>query len=206
MGSFTEISNLRDASLMLFPERENKKYILNCSVALMKCSFDLRPAINKALAKYAVLMTPSQRGSQFPIKESQVTLHLPYQSIPINKPTSFVVWNIRGANNDVFKRNVYELLHTHRSCMVALLETRMENHERLKEEFHFDDFLEIAAQGRACGVVLIWLTNMVTVVHIRQADQELHAMIQVYPNYFLGYLVSFTLVLKFVIATCCGKI
>lgn len=63
MGSFIEISSLKDASLMIFLEREDKKYILNCLVALMKFSFDLRPTINRALAKYAVVMTPNLRES-----------------------------------------------------------------------------------------------------------------------------------------------
>lgn len=74
-GSFIEISSLRDASLMIFPEREDKKYILNCPVALTKCSFDLHLAMNRALSKYTVVMSPTLRGSQFPMKKSRKTLH-----------------------------------------------------------------------------------------------------------------------------------
>lgn len=128
-------------------------------------------------------MTPTLRGSQFPVKESQVTLHPPNQNIPMNRSTSFVVWNIRGANNDAFKKNFRELVNIHRPCMVAFLETRMENHKGLRDEFHFNDFLEVPAQGRACVIVLMWLTNMIIVTRIRQADQELHAMIQVCPSH-----------------------
>ncbi|KAK4359793.1 hypothetical protein RND71_022022 [Anisodus tanguticus] len=52
-GSFTQISNLRNVSPMIFPEREDKKYIYNCPVALMNCLFDLRMELNSFLAKYA---------------------------------------------------------------------------------------------------------------------------------------------------------
>ncbi|KAH0650466.1 hypothetical protein KY284_030378 [Solanum tuberosum] len=48
-NSFTKISSLRHAALMLFPEKEDKKYIHMCPVALAKCSFDLRSAVNTAL-------------------------------------------------------------------------------------------------------------------------------------------------------------
>ncbi|KAF3657003.1 putative phospholipase A1-Igamma3, chloroplastic-like [Capsicum annuum] len=55
-SSFTKISN---ASLMIFPEDEDKKYIYLCPVTLLKSSFDLWPAINSALVKFAVVMTPT---------------------------------------------------------------------------------------------------------------------------------------------------
>ncbi|KAH0648551.1 hypothetical protein KY285_033799 [Solanum tuberosum] len=70
-GSFTEISSLRNSALMLFPEEEDKKYILNCPIALKKCSFDLRPPRSTALAKYAVVMTPTMYQSCFLNKENQ---------------------------------------------------------------------------------------------------------------------------------------
>ncbi|MCD7465481.1 hypothetical protein HAX54_001399, partial [Datura stramonium] len=54
----------------------------------------------------------------------------------------------------------------------------MENHLPLKFEFRFNDYLEVPSQGRSGGIVLLWLTSMVTVTHIRQTDQELHVMIK----------------------------
>lgn len=59
----------------------------------------------------------------------------------------------------------------------------MENHEGIREEFHFDNMFEVPAQGRACGIVLLWITSMITVTRLRQFHQELHAMIQVSPNH-----------------------
>lgn len=190
-GSFTEISSLREATLMLFPEREDKKYIHMCPVALTKCSFDLRLVVNKNVAKYVVLLTPTLRGSQFTPQEIHVTLHPHHHSVPMNKPTSIIVWNTRGANNDTFSRNFRELVFTHTPCTVALLETKIENHEHLRDEFHFDDMIEVSAQGRAGGIVLLWITSMVTVTRLRQSNQEMHAMIQVhsYPKSWLFIII-----------------
>lgn len=50
--------------------------------------------------------------------------------------------------------------------MVALLETKMDNHREPKEEFRFADFLEVPAQGRSGGIVLLWITSMVSVTHL----------------------------------------
>lgn len=60
---------------------------------------------------------------------------------------------------------------------VALLETKMDDHNNLKSEFNFDDYLEVPAQGRAGGIVLMWVANMVNVTLKKKDDQELHAMI-----------------------------
>lgn len=154
---------------MLFLEGEDTKFIYNCLVALMKCSFDLRPAVNRAAAKYDVLLTQTLRGSQCSPQENQVSLHPQNKTIPMNKPTSFIIWNTRGANNDSFKRNLGDLIYTHTPCMVALLETKMVNHASLRDEFHFDDMMEVPAQGRAGGIVLLWATSMVTVTRLRQS-------------------------------------
>ncbi|KAH0765189.1 hypothetical protein KY285_001060 [Solanum tuberosum] len=64
---------LRRSTLMIFPEEEDKKYILNFPLALKKCSFDLRTPLNTALAKYAVVMTPTMFPSQLPTLENGVS-------------------------------------------------------------------------------------------------------------------------------------
>lgn len=182
--SFTEISSLRNSSLMVFPENEDKKYIHNFPLALKACSFDLRPALNKDLAKHVVIMAPTVRTSQIPSEEDGEILNPQITHNPMTQQTSFMVWNTVGVNNDNFKRNFKELIHNHNPCFVALLETKMDDHFNLKNEFNFDDYLEVPAQGRAGGMVLMWLTNMVNVALKRMDDQELHATIQVFPHHF----------------------
>ncbi|MCD7472392.1 hypothetical protein HAX54_013624, partial [Datura stramonium] len=92
-GSFIEISNLRNATLMIFFEKEDKKYIHKCPLALVKCSFNLRPSLNNGLAKYAVVTTPTLRPSQFNNKEFPVTMtHPPPKQLNLMiQPTGFVV-------------------------------------------------------------------------------------------------------------------
>ncbi|KAK4711267.1 hypothetical protein R3W88_005780 [Solanum pinnatisectum] len=162
---------------MIFPEGENKKYMLMCPVALVKCSFDLRQAMNPAIAKYAVAMTLTMRQSQFPVQDTLLMVNPSTIHTPMINPSSFIVWNIRGGNNPVSKRHFRELIRNHKPCMVALLETRMVSHVGLRDEFDFDDFLEVPAIGRSEGIVLLWNTDMVTVSTLRQSEQELHAMI-----------------------------
>ncbi|MCD7455853.1 hypothetical protein HAX54_029852 [Datura stramonium] len=67
----------------------------------------------------------------------------------MNQLTSFIVWNTRGANDENFKRNFIELIRNHNSCTIALLETKIDNHLALKNEFGFDDYLEVPAQDRS---------------------------------------------------------
>ncbi|KAH0730098.1 hypothetical protein KY289_001286 [Solanum tuberosum] len=142
---------LRRSTLMIFPEEEDKKYILNCPLALKKCSFDLRPPLNTALAKYAVVMTPTMFPSQLPTLENQESQTPPSNMSLMNQPTSFVVWITTGTNNNNFRRTFRELIRNHSPCMVALLETKVENHSDLKNDFGFDDYYEVSAQGRSGG-------------------------------------------------------
>ncbi|MCD7466854.1 hypothetical protein HAX54_003897 [Datura stramonium] len=104
-------------------------------------------------------MTPTLRLSQFLTKENLVTLNPNNNHSPMNQPTSFIVWNISGINNDKFRRNFKEIIRNHNPNMIALLETKMSDHLSLKNEFGFDDYLEIPAHERSGGIVLLWLAN-----------------------------------------------
>ncbi|XP_015057973.1 uncharacterized protein LOC107004257 [Solanum pennellii] len=177
ISSFTEISNFKSAALMIFPKEEDKKYIHNCPPNLTKFSFDLRPAINSALAKYAVVLSPTLRI--FPNHMSGNVDVPPFFCSPMTQPTSIIVWNTRGVNNDNFKRNFKELIRSHNPCMVALLETKLCNHHSMVSEYGFDDYWENPAQGRSGGIVLLWHSNIITVTRKRQTPHELHAMIQI---------------------------
>ncbi|KAK4726505.1 hypothetical protein R3W88_031422 [Solanum pinnatisectum] len=103
---------------------------------------------------------------------------------PMNQPTSFIVWNTRGVNNDNFRRDFKELFKNHNPCMAALLETKMADHLSMVTEFGFDDYWEVPALGRSGGIVLLWHSNILTVTRKKQTPQEMHAMIQVLPNNF----------------------
>lgn len=163
---------------MIFSKDEDKKYIYNCPLTLLKCSFHLRSAVNNALAKFVVVLTPTMKLSQFSMDSAEIPLSL---HSPMKQPTSFVVWNIRGTNNDNFKRNFKELKN-HNPCIVTLLETKMEDHLCFMTEFGFVDYWEVPAQDRSGDIVMLWLTSYITVTRKKHSPEEPHAMIQILPN------------------------
>ncbi|KAH0705648.1 hypothetical protein KY289_010724 [Solanum tuberosum] len=177
--SFTEISNFKNVALMIFPKGEDKKYIHLCLPTLVKFSFNLHPSINTTLAKYAVVLTPTMNSNLTPSTGSSEIPSLFYSSM--YQPTSIIMWNTRGVNNDNFKRNFKNLIQNYNPCMVALLETKMVNHQGMLNEFGFDDFWETAAHGRSGGIILLWHTSIITITRKNQTSQELHAMMQVCP-------------------------
>lgn len=101
---------------------------------------------------------------------------------PMNSHTNFVIWNCRGSNNSDFRRNFGFMLDYHKPCLVALLETKMENHQTLRDDFLFTDMIEVPANGRSGGIVFLWSSRLITVDRITVTSQEIHAMVKVYSS------------------------
>ncbi|XP_019265675.1 PREDICTED: cell wall protein RBR3-like [Nicotiana attenuata] len=97
---------------------------------------------------------------------------------PMNHPTNIIIWNIRGGNNDNFRRNFREMLDTHCHCMVALLETRLVNHENWLDEFGFSQLIEVPAEGQSGGMVVMWKHGVVSAQNFTRRNQEIHATIE----------------------------
>ncbi|TMW90962.1 hypothetical protein EJD97_014989 [Solanum chilense] len=114
-SSLSEISTLRIVALMIFPKMEDKKYIHMCPSSLMKCSFDLHPAMNPALDKYDVVKSLTLCPSPFQVKGDPLLVNPPIFYTPMTNPTSLVVWYIRGGNNPSFRRNFRDLMRTHKT-------------------------------------------------------------------------------------------
>lgn len=145
--SYTKISNIKEAKIMLFQAMEDKKYICRCPAALNKCSLDIRPPLNEVVWNFAVVLSPSLKGNNQPFLPSQLTIHPSTNPLQINRATCFVIWNIRGANHDEFKWSFRDIINTHNPCMVALLETRMTIYSPLKDSFNFTNILEVPDHG-----------------------------------------------------------
>lgn len=92
----------------------------------------------------------NQKAKSLSTQGHQVSLNPPLD-FPMNRATCFVVRKTRGANNPNFNRNFRELIRHHNPCMVALLETKMDNYHSIKNDFGFDEFLEVPATGRSGG-------------------------------------------------------
>lgn len=91
----------------------------------------------------------------------------------MNQATNFIIWNVRGANNDNFIRNFRELMGIHKLCLVTLLETKMESHTSILEDFDFTEMIEVPAIGQAGGLVILWNHNMVTVNNFTRSGREI---------------------------------
>ncbi|XP_075100521.1 uncharacterized protein LOC142176468 [Nicotiana tabacum] len=97
----------------------------------------------------------------------------------MNRPTNFIIWNIRGGNNDDFKRNFREMVDTHRPCMVALLKTKIANHTQMLDDFGFSEMIAVPAEGQSEGMMVMWNHNVVTVQNFIHRNQEIYATIEV---------------------------
>lgn len=138
--------------------------------ALYKCIMDMRPRHDPNVGSYAMILVPSLRGNPtFQTGRRDNGNHLTPQT-NMNRPTNFIIWNIRCANNDNFKRNFREILDSHRPCLVTLIKTRMPNHLGLLNDFGFTDMIEVPIVGQVDGMVVLWDHNLVTVNNFVRRD------------------------------------
>lgn len=100
----------------------------------------------------------------------------------MNSANSIIIWNIRGAHNEPFMRNLKDIIRTHNPCILDLLETRLYDHTNMKNHLNFDGMLQVPTVGRSEGIFLLWHNNLVVVIQVSNYNQELHAMVQVTPN------------------------
>ncbi|KAF3663364.1 hypothetical protein FXO37_12030 [Capsicum annuum] len=87
----------------------------------------------------------------------------------MDQDTSFIIWNTRGVNNPNFRSTFHELIRNHNPCLVALLETKMSNHQPLKDEFAFDDLTLVEWFGCGCLILFMFLW---LIAPIRRCIQE----------------------------------
>lgn len=100
-------------------------------------------------------------------------------NVNMNRATTFIIWNIRGENNDEFRLNFRDMVNTHRPSMVTLLETKMDNHLPLLNPFGFFDMIEIHVEGQAGGMLILWDHTVVNVHSFVRRSQEINATIEV---------------------------
>ncbi|KAH0635688.1 hypothetical protein KY289_035603 [Solanum tuberosum] len=83
-----------------------------------------------------------------------------------------------GGNGPDFRRNFRSLLDCHKPPLVALLETKMQNHQVLLDDFPFNKMIEVPVVGNSGGIVILWDDNLVELDEIAITEQEIHAMIK----------------------------
>ncbi|XP_075088488.1 uncharacterized protein LOC142170472 [Nicotiana tabacum] len=151
---------------------------------------DIHPPHDPTVGNRAMVLIPTLRGNSNPTRGILENDHNPTPNVDMFNPTNFIIWNIRGGNNEDFRRNFRDLVDTHRPCMVALLETRMQSHALLLNEFEFSELIEVPTVGQARGMVLLWDHTKVNVHNIVRRNHEIHATIEVRPTNFKWLLSS----------------
>lgn len=71
------------------------------------------------------------------------------------------------------------MLDYHRSSIVALLETKLEDHHNLVQDFGYSSLIQMPDNGNSGGIVLIWNNGDIIVDQIGGTDQEIRAMVKV---------------------------
>lgn len=112
---------------------------------------------------------------------------------------NLIICNCKGANGLDYRRHFRSLLDWHKPPLVALLETKMHNHQSLLEDFPFTRMIEVPLIGNSGGIVVLLDDIILDLDKITTTSQEVHAIIKVNSMNFFSYIVFFMLVL---IETC----
>lgn len=172
--SVVKLSNLDEVKVFLFMETHKKRHILACPRNLTKCSMDIRPPHDPTVDNMVVILVPSLKRNSTTPRVLMENGHAHAQEFNMISPTNFIIWNIRG-NNDDFRRNFREIMMQHKPCVVTLLETRMFSHDSFLNELGFSDMIKVPAVGQLGGMVVLWGQAKVTVHNFVRRNHEIHA-------------------------------
>ncbi|KAH0641623.1 hypothetical protein KY289_032597 [Solanum tuberosum] len=91
----------------------------------------------------------------------------------LNKSMNIIVWNCRGCNGDDFRRNFRDLVDWHKPSLVALVETKMQDHQALLDNFPFNNMIQVPAIGNSGGMVMLWDDEILELDNIATTGQEI---------------------------------
>ncbi|KAJ8569824.1 hypothetical protein K7X08_006401 [Anisodus acutangulus] len=97
---------------------------------------DIRSPQDPTVGDKAMILLPKIRNNtqREVVRENWFYLEVNHV---MERATNFIIWNIRGGNNENFRLNFRELLNLHNPYLITLLETRMKNHLPLLSDFGF---------------------------------------------------------------------
>jgi len=173
-----EVSILKEIKIMIDKSQYEKRSILICHPNLLKRSLDIRPPINPEIGKEILIMNPFLRDQVNQVENRRnLPLVVRHNS---NRSMNIIVWNCRGCNDPDFRRNFRSLLDWHKPLVVALLETKMQDHQPLLENVSFNKMIEVLVVGNSSGIVVLWDDNFLELDEIATIAQQVHAMIKVH--------------------------
>ncbi|KAK6789820.1 hypothetical protein RDI58_013620 [Solanum bulbocastanum] len=98
---------------------------------------------------------------------------------PLIRSMNIIIWNCRGCNGDDFKRSFRALLDWHKPTLVALVETKMQDHQTLLDDFTFNNMNQVPTNGNYGGLTILWDDTILVLDDIATTGQEIHAMVKV---------------------------
>ncbi|KAH0651476.1 hypothetical protein KY285_032168 [Solanum tuberosum] len=165
-----EIVVLKNIKIVIFKQRFDKKLILICPPNLSKSSIDIRVPTNPDIRNFVVIMNPSLRMErEEDLAENTTTL---------NRSINIIVWNCRGCNGEDFRRNFRALIDWHKPPLVALVETKMQDHQALLDNFPFNNMIQVSAVGNSGGLGMLWDDDVLEIDDVATTGQEIHAMVK----------------------------
>lgn len=75
--------------------------------------------------------------------------------------------------------NMCALMERHNPTILALTETRMEDHNKILQALDYADVIQVPATGYSGGIALFWRTTEVTIEPFILTEQEIHAGVEV---------------------------
>ncbi|KAK4708677.1 hypothetical protein R3W88_029602 [Solanum pinnatisectum] len=90
---------------------------------------------------------------------------------PGGKPTphkelsmKILLWNCSGARYVDFKRNLQALIDLNNPTILALTETKMEDHDNLLQTLEYTVVIQVPGWGYSGGIALFWKSSKITIV------------------------------------------
>lgn len=142
---------------------------------------DIKILFNFEMGNYEVVMNPTVQNDP---NVSSMTIRNSPRVIPpnLNKSMNFIIWNCNGGNGPDFRRNFSSLLDCHKSPLVVLLETKMQNNQVLLDDFPLNKMIEVLAVDNFGGIIIPWDDSLLELDEIAITEQEIHAIIKVSAN------------------------
>ena len=92
-----------------------------------------------------------------------------------------IIWNCRGASKPSFQKCVRELVLSHNSAILVVMETLVGGNiaREITKRLLFDGAIHFNAIGYAGGILVLWNSDRVDVAHLANTEQEIHFTVKV---------------------------
>ncbi|XP_070016761.1 uncharacterized protein [Nicotiana sylvestris] len=156
---------------LTFLENAEEKISLQTPPNIRKVSLNIRSCAWSPMQQYVLNLCPAVATNLDLTRGQGMNYHT-------NPHMKILLWNCRGANNPIFRRNLDAILHANTPSVLALTENRMADHDILLQQLPFTDLLQVPASGFSGEIALLWNNHEVTIEPMVLTEQEIHATVK----------------------------